>query len=184
MHRTMRYTRRAVPLALMVATVVALATTAWGHVTVRPGSAERGAFEILNFSVPNESDTASTVGLEVTFPTETPIPSVRVQPKPGWTYSVERTQLPEPIDLHGSELTEVVSKISWTGGEIKPGEFDLFAISVGPLPEKGKELLFPALQIYSDGTEVNWNEKTPPSGEEPEHPAPVLKLTKPKGGGH
>jgi uncharacterized protein YcnI len=178
MHRSKRWIGRLGVVAVLVAVVVAVAAPAWAHVTIRPKSAERGSFDILSFSVPNESDTASTTQLEVTFPTDRPIAFVSIQPKPGWTYTVEKTTLPKPVKAEGGEITEAVSKITWSGGEIKPGEFDLFTVSAGPLPTKGKQLLFPAAQTYSDGEVVNWNEATPPGGEEPEHPAPVLKLTK------
>ena len=35
-------------------------------------------------------------------------------------------------------------------------------------------VLLPATQTYSDGEVVRWDEPTPSSGEEPEHPAPAL----------
>ena len=183
----MRYSKRLVRrvgvLALVIGSVLAMASAAWAHVTVRPGSAEKGSFEILNFSVPNESDTASTTSIEVSIPTDRPIAFVSIQPKPGWTYAVERTTLPKPVKGENGDITEAVSKITWSGGEIKPGEFDLFTISAGPLPTKGKQIYFSVLQKYSDGEEANWNEKPAPgSDEEPEHPAPVLKLTNPPKG--
>ena len=62
--------RRVGVLALVVGSVVAMASAAGAHVTVRPGSAEKGSFDILNFSVPNESDTASTTSIEVSIPTD------------------------------------------------------------------------------------------------------------------
>ena len=77
-----------------------------------------------------------------------------------------------------------MSEISWTGGEIKPGEFDEFEVSVGPLPEDADELFFPAIQIYSNGDEVAWIEKPAADGEEPELPAPELKLVAATGDDH
>ena len=184
MNHSKRPLRRVAVFVALAASVVLMVGPAWAHVTVRPGSAEKGSFEILNFSVPNESDTASTTSLVVEFPTATPIPFVSILPKPGWTYTVEKTTLAKPVKGEGGDITEAVSKITWSGGEIKPGEFELFTISAGPLPSKGKSIVFPATQTYSDGEVVNWNEKTPPGGEEPEHPAPTLKLVKaPSGGG-
>jgi periplasmic copper chaperone A len=41
--------------------------------------------------------------------------------------------------------------------------------------------VFKALQTYESGEVVRWIEETPPGGEEPEFPAPVLKLTAPEG---
>jgi uncharacterized protein YcnI len=141
----------------------AFAAPAAAHVTVKPGEAPKGSFSVFSFSVPNESDSASTVQLEVTFPTAQPLQFVSVQPVPGWTWTAEKTG-------------DAVSKLTWTGGEIKPGEFQLFTVSAGPLPTKGKQMEFKAVQTYSDGEVVRWIESTPKGGPEPEHPAPVLKL--------
>jgi hypothetical protein len=37
-------------------------------------------------------------------------------------------------------------------------------------------LVFPTTQTYNDGEVVQWDEPTPASGEEPEHPAPTLTV--------
>jgi hypothetical protein len=49
-------------------------------------------------------------------------------------------------------------------------------VSLGPLPQVD-QLVFKALQTYSDGDIVRWIE-VPAAGAEAEHPAPVLKLAK------
>jgi periplasmic copper chaperone A len=163
-------------VAAAVALVVA-APMAAAHVTVNPGEAPKGGYAALTFRVPTERDDANTTRLEVTFPTETPIANVRVQPHPGWEYRIERTELDEPIDNHGEEITEVVSKITWTGGEIGPTEFDEFGVSVGPLPTDVDQILFPAIQTYDSGEVVRWIDEPAAEGEEePETPAPVLTL--------
>lgn len=75
-------------------------------------------------------------------------------------------------------VTEAVSKITWAGGAIKPGEFQEFDISVGPLPDDAGSLTFKVLQTYSDGEIVRWIEEPAADGGEVAHPAPILKLTK------
>ena len=174
-------TTRLLALIAAVAIAIAGAPSAWAHVTVNPGEAEKGGFAKLSFRVPNERDDSGTTTVEVNFPAEQPIPFVSVLPHPGWTYTVERTQLDEPVGGEGEEITEVVSKITWTGGPIKPGEFDEFEVSAGPLPEDADQLEFKALQTYESGEVVRWIESTPASGEEPEHPAPVLRLVEGEG---
>jgi periplasmic copper chaperone A len=159
--------------ATILLTVVSVASA---HIIVDPGEAAKGSFTKLAFRVANERDDAGTTTFEVNFPTDHPIAFLSVRPRPGWTYEVERTQLDEPIDAEGEELTEVVSKVTWTGGPISAGEFDDFEVSAGPLPEDVDELVFPSLQTYDDGEVVRWIDPTPPGGEEPEHPAPVLRL--------
>ena len=100
-----------------------------------------------------------------------------MKPKPGWTANVERAPLPEPVAGDGGdEITEAVSRITWTGSRIAPGEFDEFDVSMGPLPDDTDELVFNALQTYESGEVVRWIEPTPPGGPEPEFPAPVLNL--------
>ena len=62
-------------LALLAALLVllAVAVPAGAHVSIKPGVAKKGSFSVFSFSVPNERSTASTVELEVTFPTDHPI---------------------------------------------------------------------------------------------------------------
>lgn len=169
---------------LVTAALVLLSTPAWAHVTIDPGEAPKGGFTAVSFRVPNERDDSGTNQVVVEFPADHPIPFVSVKPKPGWTVNVETTQLPEPIDAEGEQITEAVSRITWSGGRIGPGEFDEFDVSMGPLPDDTDELVFPTLQTYESGEVVRWIEETPPGGEEPENPAPVLKLTGEGGGGH
>lgn len=103
-----------------------------------------------------------------------------VKPKTGWTYTVTKGKPAVPVTAHGENITEVVTRIVWTaaaGNGIKPGEFDEFEVSAGPLPDV-ETLTFKALQTYADGEVVRWIEDTPPGGQEPEHPAPVLNVAK------
>jgi uncharacterized protein YcnI len=172
---------RPVLLGGVAAAVLALsALPAAAHVSVTPGSAPKGGFEVLSFNVPNEEADANTVKVEVNLPTKNPIASVSTQPMSGWTVAVEKTKLAKPISSDDGEVTEAVTKITWTAtaGGLNPGEFDLFTIAAGPLPTNTNQLVFKAIQTYSDGTTVNWIQQTVKGTPEPEHPAPVLKLTK------
>lgn len=159
--------------------VFALAGPASAHVTVNPNTATKGAYTKVSFRVPTESDTASTTKLQVNLPTDTPIASVSLKPLPGWTAQTVTSKLATPVKTDDGELTEAVSQITWTaakGSEIKPGQFQEFDVSLGPLPDTD-QVVFKALQTYSDGTIVRWIDEPDPSGAEPEHPAPVLNLT-------
>lgn len=178
----MRRTRRLLkPAFALVAGVLALLFLfdglAAAHVTVQPPEATQGSYAKLTFRVPNERPDASTVGLRVQLPADHPFASVSVKPKAGWTSDKTEASLPTPVtNDDGETITTYVSEISWTGGEIKPGEFDEFEISVGPLPDDATELSFPAIQIYSSGEQVAWIDKPASGGEEAEHPAPTMKL--------
>ncbi|GLW28346.1 YcnI family protein [Actinoplanes regularis] len=170
--------RSAVVAAAAGLLTLAFAGPASAHVTVNPNTATAGGYAKVSFRVPNESDSASTTKLEVNLPADQPIASVSVKPVPGWTAVAEKSKLATPIKAHGTEITEAVLKITWTaakGSEIKPGEFQEFDVSMGALPESG-QLVFKALQTYSDGNVVRWIDEPATDGTEPESPAPVLKI--------
>jgi uncharacterized protein YcnI len=166
-----------------VLTVLAVAVPASAHVSANPESAEQGSFTKVSFRVPNEEDKAVTTKVEIDLPLDHPIAAVSVRPIPGWSISVVRSKLPKPIKSDDGEVTQAVSKITWSKGSIKPGEFQEFDVSMGPLPTNTDTLAFKAIQTYSGGKVVRWDQPTPPGGEEPENPAPTLRLTKAGGSG-
>jgi uncharacterized protein YcnI len=162
-----------------------LAGAASAHVTVNPRQATQGGYEKLVFRVPNESDTAGTVKLVVHFPQDTPFSAVRVKPHVGWDAKIEKKKLDKPVESNGATIDEAVDTVTWTaksGTRIAPGEFDEFEISAGPLPT-ADSISLPAVQSYDDGTEVAWDQEATEGAEEPEHPAPVLKLVAAAGSG-
>jgi periplasmic copper chaperone A len=182
-HRPARRTTRAgLLLAALGAAVGASTVPASAHVTVQPGSLEGGGFSVVSVRVPNERDDASTTKVRVVLPADQPLGSVQTTPVPGWRVATAQRELDEPIDFFGSELTTVVSEVTWTAvdGGVRPGQFQDFALSLGQLPESGN-LVFKAVQTYSSGEEVAWNEVAVDDAAEPEHPAPVLTLTAPGG---
>ncbi|MBD0840960.1 MULTISPECIES: YcnI family protein [unclassified Streptomyces] len=173
--------------ALAGTAVLALSVPAFAHVTVQPeGEAAKGGYAVVDFRVPNESDTASTVKLEVTFPTDHPLASARPEPVPGWTAKITKAKLDKPLELHGQKINEAISKITWTatGKGIEPGFFQKFPVSMGQLPEDTDELVFKAVQTYSDDEVARWIEVQQEGQEEPENPAPVLTLSAASGDGH
>jgi uncharacterized protein YcnI len=173
----MNLSKRAGLLAASVLSIVLVTpAVASAHVSVNPREANQGGFTVLTFRVPNERDDSGTNKVQVTFPENAVIPFVSVQPVPGWEYEVARRTLDEPVDAEGTEITEVVESITWTGGPVNPGEFQEFPVSVGPLPSDVDSLTFPAVQTYESGEEVRWIEEATEGGEEPEHPVPTLTL--------
>ncbi|MEO3868846.1 YcnI family protein [Nonomuraea sp. B12E4] len=172
-----------VTVAVAACLVGVLPGVAFAHVVVSPGTATQGGYAALTFRVPNERDDADTTGIELQFPADSALASVSVKPNPRFTYEITKTRPATPVEAHGASVGEVVSKITWTAADpeeaIRPGEYDEFSVSVGPLPETDR-LVFKTLQHYSDGEVVRWIQDPVPGAEEPERPAPVLKLL-PKG---
>ncbi|MEO6885562.1 MAG: YcnI family protein [Jatrophihabitantaceae bacterium] len=173
----------AIGTIVLGAALVGFAGPASAHVTVNSPGATQGGYAVLTFRVPTESATASTTKLQVQFPTEAPISSVLVQPHPGWSFKTITSKLATPITTDdGDSITEAVSEIDWTADSaadaIKPGEFDQFLVSAGPLPNVSV-LQFSAIQTYSDNSVVKWNEvPAPGSTVAPGHPKPSLSLAK------
>jgi uncharacterized protein YcnI len=141
-----------------------LAAPAYAHVSVSSDSTEPGAeVAVLTFHVPTESATASTTKLAIQVPK---FDTVDVLPMAGWTFTTKKSG-------------DTVNEIDWTASAaaaIKPGEFGDFSLRVGPLP-KADEVSFGAVQTYSDGSTVAWNQTPAPGSDaEPDHPKPTLTL--------
>jgi periplasmic copper chaperone A len=162
--------------ALIVAALAALlllAPVAAAHVTLNPDEWEAGGFARFAVRVPNERDNADTTKITLRFPEQ--VVSASFQPIEGWRRTVEMTRLDEPIEDEGERITERIDTVTWTGGRIRPGEFQEFGISFQvPEEQAGTELAFPAVQTYSNGEVVRWI--GPPDADEP---APIVAVTEP-----
>ncbi|MCM0678889.1 YcnI family protein [Micromonospora phytophila] len=177
-HRRSATAAAALALGAVATAVFGFAAPASAHVTVNPQEATQGGYGRFAFRVPNESDTASTTKVEVVLPENAPVGSVSTMPVPGWTVAVQKRKVDPPVEVHGSRLSEVVSKLTWTAtgdAGVKPGQFQEFPVSLGPLPQVDT-MVFKTLQTYSDGNVQRWIEEPVAGAEEPESPAPVLTL--------
>ncbi|MFF4958035.1 YcnI family copper-binding membrane protein [Streptomyces sp. NPDC001222] len=184
---SLKTSRVAVTGATAASAVLFLSVPAFAHVTVQPeGAAAKGDYAVVDFKVPNERDNASTTKLEVAFPADHPLASVMPQPLDGWKVQVTKSKLDKPLTLHGRQIDETVTKVTWTatGKGIEPGYFQKFPLSVGQLPEDTDQLVFKALQTYSNNEVVRWIEPQKEGQEEPENPAPVLQLSAASSGHH
>jgi len=174
-----RFAIGAAVLVASAAIALSAAPAADAHVKVGALSTTAGGYSVLTFRVPTESATASTVSLTVQLPTDHPFTSVSYDPVPGWSAKLVTTELDKPLkDDDGNTISSAVTQVVWTAtdGGLAPGEFGQFALSVGPLPDAGT-LFLPAIQKYSDGSEVDWTQQAEPGAAEPEHPAPSIVVT-------
>jgi uncharacterized protein YcnI len=141
------------------------AAPASAHVHADADHPAPGAFAVVTFQVPGESEKgALTTKLSVKLPD---VASARTEVMPGWTAILDR-----------DAAAGTVRSVTWTADPkvgISSDQFALFRVSV-KLPE-GDSVAFPATQTYSDGTVVTWDQPPLPGGGEPEHPVPELKLT-------
>lgn len=167
-----------IPVAVVAAAgVVALGSAlapavASAHVSANAPGLAQGGYGVITFRVPNESDTnAATTAVTVTLPN---LKSARTEPMAGWRAVVTK-----------DATTEEATSVTWTATPGSPGiavgEFGQFVLSAGPLP-KEKSVKFPAVQKYSDGETVDWNQPPNADGSEPDHPAPEIELAASTGG--
>lgn len=164
---------RRVVVPFLVVALLAPATAA-AHVTVNPGEWEAGGFARFDVRVPNERDNADTTEVTIQFPEN--VLSASFQPVPGWERRVEMATLDEPIEEEGEEpITERIASVTWTGGTVAPGEFQEFGFSFQVPETPGEELVFPAIQTYSNGEVVRWI--GPP---EADSPAPRVTVLEPE----
>lgn len=170
-------TRSAVVGVTAAAAIVLFAVPAFAHITVTPGSAVAGSSSELTFHVPNEEASADTVKVDVQIPTDHPIAQLLAKPVPGWSVSVKTVTLAKPLVTDDGSFSQAVSEVIWSGGQIAPGQFQDFSVSADPLPDGVSQLIFKAVQTYSNGDVVRWIDIPQAGQPAPDHPAPILTLT-------
>lgn len=163
---------RAAPIAVVVLAALVLAPVAAAHVTLNPREWEAEGFARFAVRVPNERDNADTTRITVRFPEG--VLSASFQPVEGWERTVKMAQLEEPIEAEGEQITEKIDTVTWSGGRIRPGEFQEFGVSFQVPNEPGSELAFPAIQRYSNGETVRWI-----GPEDADEPAPRVTILEP-----
>jgi uncharacterized protein YcnI len=133
-----------------------------------------GEDTLLSVRVPNERDNASTVKVDLQLPPG--FAAASFEPVPGWSAKVTKRRLATPIKTDDGEITEGVTRITWTAdgkqGSIPPGGFQDFPLSVLVPGKAGDTLTFKALQTYSNGDIVRW---IGPAGSD--NPAPTVSVT-------
>jgi uncharacterized protein YcnI len=133
---------------LGVGAMLAVSAPAWAHVVVSPEEVTAGDYETLTVSVPTEKEIPTT---EIRVEVPEGFLLSGVQPVPGWEHTFE-------------EDGGVVTAVTFSGGEIRPREFQQFLVQA-QAPEERGEYPWKAFQTYKDGSVVEWTGA--PDSEEP-----------------
>ncbi|MDI1365575.1 MAG: YcnI family protein [bacterium] len=143
------------------------ATPAMAHVVVVPDTARAGSYSAVAFRV-GHACAAGDATLKIRIEIPAGVVSARPQPKPGWTYALDRAADADP--------KAAPSAITFTG-RLPDEDFDDFAVLM-KLPAAGEALVFPVIQTCEKG-ESQWTEipSADAPGERLSRPAPVLRLT-------
>ena len=131
-----------------VGAMLALPAPAGAHVVVSPEEVTAGDYETLTVSVPTEKEVPTT---EIRVEVPEGFLLSGVQPVPGREHAFE-------------EDRGVVTAVTFSGGEIRPREFQQFLVQA-QAPEEPGEHPWKAIQTYEDGSVVEW--VGAPDSEEP-----------------
>ena len=170
---------------LAIATLGMAGESAFDHVTLERSEAPVGSTYKAVLRVPHGCDGKPTNIVRVKLPQG--YYAVKPMPKPGWKLEKLVGKYEKPYDNHGTRMTEGVTEVVWSGGNLLDDEYDEFVMrgSLGPDLEVGSTLRFLVVQECPDGAAERWIEvpAAGQSGDDLEMPAPSLKLLE-KASGH
>lgn len=157
-----------------LATTLAFTAPVFAHVSLQVPTAAAGSTYKAVLQVPHGCDGAATTTIKVRLPEG--FFAVKPMPKPGWTIETVKGPYEKSYEQHGATITEGVTTIIWSGGDLPDDFYDEFAFRgslAADLPE-GTVLSFPTVQICGSAEEA-WIDVTGDSAAE--KPAPVLAIT-------
>jgi uncharacterized protein YcnI len=154
MNRLLFVGATALGTCLGICTMLAVSAPAWAHVVVSPEVVTAGDYETLTVSVPTEKEIPTTK-IRVEVPEGFLLSGV--QPVPGWEHTFQ-------------EDGGVVRAVTFSGGEIRPREFQQFLVQA-QAPDKPGKYPWKAFQTYEDGSVVEWV-----GASESEEPASVVEV--------
>jgi periplasmic copper chaperone A len=162
---------------LAAALLCGLSIHAHAHVTLEQQQAVAGSTYKAVLRVPHGCEGSPTIRLRVQIPDG--MVNVKPMPKAGWELSTVTAKYPQPVaGDHGTQITEGVREVVWSGGRLLDEHYDEFVLR-GTLPNKpGETVYFPTVSECERGTE-RWIE-IPAAGRpasEYRYPAPALRLT-------
>ena len=164
---------------LGAAGVLVLASGALAHVTLEQKEAPVGAFYKAVLQVPHGCEGSATVALRVRIPQG--YIDVKPMPKPGWRLEVKRGAYAKPVSLRDAKVSEGVTEVDWSGGNLPDAYYDEFVLTgtIGDDAPAGQAMYFPVVQECEKGVH-RWIEipaaGAPAAGGDPSEPAPALKL--------
>lgn len=148
------------------------------HVDAQLDGAGPGGFGVVTLGVPTEAGKPATTRVEVRIPEQTPLRTVRAEPVAGWTLDIQKRKIDPPLRKDdGTPVNEVVSTVTWSavpGAGIPQGQFQEFALYVGPLPD-ADALALPTTQTFADGSTEAWTEQSS-GADKPKFPVPSATI--------
>jgi uncharacterized protein YcnI len=163
---------------LIALAVGGIAAPAFAHATLEQGTAPAGSTYKAVLRVPHGCEGKPTNVVRVKLPRG--YYAVKPMPKPGWTLEKVKGKYDKPFNNHGTEMTEGVTEIVWSGGNLPDDEYDEFIMrgSLGGDLTVGAKLYFLVVQECPEGAAQRWIE-IPAEGQDPHDlakPAPLVTI--------
>jgi uncharacterized protein YcnI len=155
------------------AILMTLATPALAHITLATTEAEAGTTFRAILVVGHGCDGEATTSVRVQIPEG--FYNVKPMPKAGWELQSVTGPYAKPFMNHGTELTEGVTEITWSGGTLPDSQFDEFTFrgTFGSDLAAGSAFYFPVIQHCGD-KESPWIDTS--GDEDAEAPAPGVVM--------
>jgi uncharacterized protein YcnI len=170
------------PFGLLAFALLAVGDAA-AHVTLETAEAPANSTYKAVVRVPHGCEGKPTVAVRVRVPEG--VIAVKPMPKPGWQLSTVKDKYQNSYDYFGSQLSEGVVEVIWSGGELPDEWYDEFVFR-GRLTafEPGTVVYFPVVQECADGLVHRWIEipAAGKSADDYKEPAPGLKIVERPGG--
>jgi uncharacterized protein YcnI len=146
------------------------------HVTLETQEAQPNASYKAVLRVGHGCEGSPTTAVRVQIPEG--VIAVKPMPKTGWQVDTVKDKYERPYDYFGTELTEGVREIAWSGGELPDDFYEEFTF-VGRLTDFAPDtvLYFPTVQECAVGAH-RWIE-IPAAGQDPhdlDEPAPEVTI--------
>jgi uncharacterized protein YcnI len=155
---------RALAGAVVAASALAFASSAWAHAEISPPVAKIKTTQLFTLAVPTEKEDLATTKVELTPPSGFGIDSF--VPSSGWKRDLQST---------GSGENTQIQKVTWSGGTVPSDEDAVFQFLANP--DSSKTYQFKVRQTYSDGSVVDWT-----GPESSDTPAPTIEAKSSLGG--
>jgi uncharacterized protein YcnI len=154
---------------------------AFAHVTLETAQAQVGSSYKGVLRIGHGCEGSPTTGIRIRIPEG--VVAVKPMPKPGWKLDVVTGKYPKTYNLaHGVKMSEGVTEISWSAGNLPEAFYDefVFTATIADDMKPGQAVYFPTVQQCEKGVH-RWIEipaagSRGPGGAEAGEPAPALMI--------
>ena len=169
---------------MLALAATAIAAPALAHVSLEVGEAPVGSTYKAVFRVPHGCEGQPTNVVRVRIPEG--VISVKPMPKAGWELEKVRGEYGKSYEYYGSQVSEGVKEVVWSGGNLGDDEYDEFVLRgyFAANLKEGDAVYFPVVQECPGGLVERWIDITAEVqiGDDLEMPAPAVTPTRPQGG--